>query len=309
MTAPIVIQRQGLGQSIQENFSPLLQTLQFNRVRAQQQQQLEIQEQQLEFQQLQQRQTQKQRASQQFFQLLDAFGADVLEDPMVAQRVTEAGLNPKTLLAGFKDRQKVAAEQQVATEKAFLESLPTEARAGVNAFLQGNKAGLGQEASTALMRQVFEGQVQQLTPEQLAPLVQEFPDLFGPDAGISPAEGLEQLVGIRREQAEIRGQFGPGFTRRINVELSQLRLRKDLREEARNITGKVDENTRVRAALRLSQFVENDLDANRAAYQLRFPGFFQLSQQEKVARIYGRNSAVARAMQQVPRIIAGAVTQ
>ena len=309
MTAPIVLQRQGLGQSIAENFSPILQQLQFNRVRAQQQEQLEIQKQQQELQQLLQRQTQQQRASQQFFQLLDVFGPDVLEDPMVAQRVVEAGLNPKTLLRGFKEREKTAAKQRGVAEKAFLDSLTPETRPGVNAFLQGTAAGLGQDAATALMRQVFEGQAEQITPERLTALATEFPALFGPDAGISTAEAMEQLVGIRREQAEITAQFGPGFKRRIDTELAQLRLREDLRDEARNITGKVDETTRVRAALRLSQFVENDLDSNRAAYNLRFPGFFKLSRIGKIARVYGRGSAVFNAMRQVPKIIAGAVIQ
>ena len=194
-------------------------------------------------------------------------------------------------------------------EKALLDSLTPETRPGVSNFLQGIEAGLGQEAATALMRQTFEGQAQEMSPERLAALAEEIPDLFGPDAGITTAEGLEQLVGIRREQAEIAGQFGPGFKRRIDTELAQLRLREDLREEARNVTGQVTEETRVRAALRLSQFVENDLDTNRAAYQLRFPGFFQLSQIEKIAKVYGRNSAVFNAMRQVPKIIAGAVTQ
>ena len=309
MTAPIVIKRKGLGQSIQESFSPILQQLQFNRVRAQQQEQLEIQQQNLELQQLQQRQTEKQRTSQRFFRLMDAFGPDVLSDPMVAQQVTELGLDPKTLLRGHKERQKTAEKQRGVAEKAFLDSLTPETRPGVNAFLQGIQTGLGQEASTALMRQVFEGQAQELSPERLAALAEELPDLFGPDAGISTAEALEQLVGIRREQAEITGQFGLGFKRRVDTELSQLRLREDLLEEARNVTGQVTEETRVRAALRLSQFVENDLDANRAAYQLRFPGFFQLSQIEKIAKIYGRGSAVFNAMRQVPKIIAGAVIQ
>lgn len=309
MTAPIIIRQKGVGQSIQESFSPILQQLQFNRVRAQQQQQLEIQKQNLELQQLQQRQTEKQRTSQRFFQLMDAFGADVLSDPMVAQQVTQLGLDPKTLLKAHKERQKTAEKQRGVAEKAFLDSLTPETRPGVTAFLQGIKTGLGQEASTALMRQVFEGQAQELSPERREKLALEFPDLFGPDAGITTAEALEQLVGIRREQAEIAGKFGPGFKRRIDTELAQLRQREDLREEARNIAGKVDETTRVRAALRLSQFVENDLDTNRAAYQLRFPGFFQLSQIEKIAKVYGRNSAVFNAMRKVPGIIAGAVAQ
>ena len=42
MTAPIVIRRKGVGQSIQESFSPILQQLQFNRVRAQQREQLDM---------------------------------------------------------------------------------------------------------------------------------------------------------------------------------------------------------------------------------------------------------------------------
>ncbi|KKL07170.1 hypothetical protein LCGC14_2588700 [marine sediment metagenome] len=309
MTAPIIIRRKGPGQSIQESFSPILQQLQFDRVRAQQREQLDIQRQNLELQQLQQRETAKQRTSQRFFQLMDAFGPDVLSDPMVAQQVTELGLDPKTLLRGHKERQRTAEKQRGVAEKAFLDSLTPETRPGVTAFLSGLQSGLGQEASTALMRQVFEGQAEEISPERLEKLATEFPDLFGPDAGITAAEGLEQLVGIRREQAEITGQFGPGFKRRIDTELQQLRLREDLREETRNILGKVTEETRVRAALRLSQFVENDLDTNRAAYQLRFPGFFQLSQIEKIAKVYGRNSAVFNAMRKVPGIIAGAVTQ
>ena len=215
MTAPIIIRRKGPLEGLQKGFLPLLQQIQFNRTRQQQQQQLEIQKQGLELQKLAQRNQEKQRTSTRFFQLMDTFGPDILQDPMVAQQVTQLGLDPKTLLRSHTKQVQAQEKATQAEQDNLLAAFPAELQPAATAMIRGFNL-IGPEAGVAAFREIASRTLDKDKLEKLLVKFPEFADLPAADA----MEGIAKLITL---QAQVQRNLSPQAMLEARANLAEIR--------------------------------------------------------------------------------------
>lgn len=308
MTAPIVIQQEGLGQTVQRGLAPLLQAIQFNRRQAQAQQFAQLQQQQLQLQALSQRQAQRNQVTGRMLQLMQLLGPEILEDPTVAQSLDAAGLKASSLLKTFRDQRAIAAkqrEQQVATVRETLtQSVPDELRPGLTVAFNALNAGMSQDNAGWLMRAVFEHQATQIDPERRAELAAEFPMLFGERSGLSTSEGMEQLARIRGLQAEVKAGVGPEARRQVLNALSE--IRRGILQQQRDLQSS-DLNRRLRAALAINRAVGSQIqDFNVIGTHPRADELLQADLVERARILF--DSTVSRAYERSLTIVSEFLT-
>ena len=215
MTAPIIIRREGIGETIQKGLLPILQQIQLNRTRQQRQQQIDLQRQQVQLQQLAQRNQEKQRTSQRFFQLMETFGPEILEDPQVAQQVEQLGLNPKALLKKHTEQVKAKEDVVKGQQEDLIASFPTELRPAAEAMVRGFNL-IGPEAGVAAFREIV-GRT--LDTEKLAKLLESFPEF----KDLPPADAMEGIAKLITLQAQVKRGLSPQIMLQARADLAEIR--------------------------------------------------------------------------------------
>lgn len=303
MTAPIIIQPQpSFAESLRPSIQQLMALMEKRRADAQRQQQMELQQQQIELQGLSQRSLERERVTNRALQLMDALGPDVLEDPSVQNLLKEGGINPKSIKQRYDQGIQEKQDQMTFFRTTLSNLVPQGMQKGINVFFGALDAGFGQDAATTAMRETFKANPP--SKEQISRLAEEWPELFGPNAGIPFENAMEELVKIRAEEASIRVQYGPGWSRKIDTDLAAKRLEiadRQLAKAVRDATGDVLPSQRLRAALEFYNFFRRDLDDNRTAYDMRYGRgttygteklrWQALSDPEKLQILYGREIA------------------
>jgi hypothetical protein len=297
MPDPIVIKQRSLAEQIQPGVEMLLQTLQQRRQQAMRQQQLAIQQQQLALQGLSMRAQERERVTQRAFELMDMLGPDILQDPQVAAMLDEGvgqGAS-KSIMKRWEARNKEQEDALTVARQALQTSVPQSMSKGMDIFFKSIDAGLGQDAATTAMREAFK----QNPPneQELARLAREWPELFGPDAGIPYEDAMTELVALRAEEASIRAQFGPGWRGFLDAEIKKTRLALNQSNLAEIIEGKdtsVTASQRMSAAMGVYRILSQDLAENELLYNMQFSGktfngktWRRLSSSEKIRVLYG----------------------
>jgi hypothetical protein len=251
MTSPFVIREPSFAEQIQPGVQTLMNALQLHQQGQQFQQALQQKEQDRELERLRLAQQQKNAFTNQVLSFMRQLGPEILEDPSVAERVQQAGLNPKTILKTFQTQQKEQEQLFQAQQDAFVSSLPEELQSGYKSALKGLGAGLGQDAASDLAAKLT---AVALTPEQIASLDQQFPefkDLPVPDK-------VKAIADIREFQAQLRLGVGPETRRQVQSELDILRLQ--LQQQRLAITQAKTTPDRLRATLAFLSMVNQQVD-------------------------------------------------